>query len=94
MANKKVRVLVAGPIGGTAYKPDDVVNLPEAMAEQHANALDSNKEAVDYALSINGGKVIEHGESDAEDGADAVLPAAPAAVDPEKPPKTTRRKAR
>ena len=60
MANKKVRILVDGPLGGVAYRCNDVVNLPDALAKAHADAVDANKEAVAYALSINGGNVIEH----------------------------------
>lgn len=60
MAKKKVRVLVAGPIGGVFYRPDNVVNLPDTLVKQHADRVDANKEAVSYALSVNGGNVIEH----------------------------------
>lgn len=76
MASKKARILVAGNIGGTHYQPNDVVNLPEALAKQHAEAVDTNKEAVAYALSINGGKVIEHAEAVA-DPVEEPPPAAP-----------------
>lgn len=74
MANKKVRILVAGAVGGVHYQPDDVVNLPEALAKQHAEAVDTNKDAVAYALSLNGGKVIEHVEAAAEEGTEAAEP--------------------
>lgn len=74
MANKKVRILVAEVIGGVHYQPDDVVNLPEALVKQHAGAVDPAKEAVTYALSINGGQVLEHVEAPAE-------PAEPVAVE-------------
>lgn len=60
MANKKARVLVAGFIGGVPYKPNDVVTLPDVLIKQHAEAVDADKEAVAYALSINGGQVIEY----------------------------------
>lgn len=62
MAKKKARILIAGPIGDVRYQPNDVVNLPDAMAKQHAESIDTTKEAVAYALSINGGKVIDHAE--------------------------------
>lgn len=60
MANKKARILAAGQIGGISYKPDDVVNLPESLIKAHAASVDAHKDAVAYALSVNGGQVIEH----------------------------------
>jgi hypothetical protein len=75
MAKKKVRVLVGGSIGGVNYQPNDVVSLPEALAKQHAEAVDPNKEAIAYALSINGGKVKEHVEAAAEEGTEATAQA-------------------
>lgn len=76
---KKARVLVAGFIGGIHYKPNDVVSIPDALAKQHAEAVDTDKEAVAYALSINGGQVIEHQSPAVEE------PAAPAAEPPPAP---------
>lgn len=76
MANKKVRVLVSVSIAGVIYQPNDVVNLPETLARQYAEVVDANKDAVAYALSINGGKVIEPATPPAEEVAEA--PAAPA----------------
>lgn len=73
MANKKARILVAGLIGGVFYQPDNVVNLPEVLVKQHADAVDTNKEAVAYALSINGGQVIEHAEPEAAPPAEQPL---------------------
>lgn len=60
MANKKVRILVAGSIDGVAYQPNDVVSLPANLAEAHVDTVDSHKDAVAYALSVNGNRVIEH----------------------------------
>lgn len=65
MANKKVRVLVACSIGGFSYSCDDVVSLPDNLVKAHADSVDTNKEAVAYALSVNGGKVIEHADPNA-----------------------------
>lgn len=83
MANKKVRIIVAVNIGSVLYKPNDVVNLPDVLAKQHAEAVDPNKEAVAYALSINGGKVIEHAAPEPE--APVTEPPAPPAP-PTEPP--------
>ena len=82
MANKKARVLVAGLIGGIAYQPNDVVNLPDVLAKAAAEsgAVDLNKESVAYALSLNSGQVIEHAEPEAAAPAEAV--ASPAADQP------------
>ncbi len=66
MANKKVRILVAGAIGGVQYHCDDVVNLPDALVKQHAAQVDAHKDAVSYALSVNGGTVIDHVDPIAE----------------------------
>ncbi len=71
MANKKVRVLVAGAIGGVLYQCNDVVNLPDVLVKQYAEAVDSNKEAVAYALSVNGNVVTDY-----------VAPVEAVAVDP------------
>lgn len=60
MANKKVRILVAGSIDGVAYQPNDVVSLPANLAEAHVDTVDSHKDAVAYALTVNGNRVIEH----------------------------------
>ncbi len=67
MANKKVRILVDGVIGGVFYRCNDVVNLPDALVKAHAGAIDADKEAVSYALSINDGTVIEHAVSQEAD---------------------------
>lgn len=66
---KKVRILVAGRIGGVSYQPNDVINLPDALIKAHADAIDANKEAVAYALSVNGGAVIEHADPEAAEKA-------------------------
>lgn len=66
MANKKVRILVACMIGGIAYRPDDVVNLPESLVKAHGDQVDANKDAVAYALSINGNQVQEYADPAAE----------------------------
>lgn len=60
MANKKYRVLRAVTIGAIAYQPNDVVSLPDSLGKSHADALDSDKEAVAYALQENGNQVKEH----------------------------------
>lgn len=54
---KKVRILV----DGAGYKCDDVVLLPDDVAKALAadGAADADKAAVAYALSVNGGKVID-----------------------------------
>lgn len=67
MARKKVRILVSGAIGGVGYQCNDVVNLPDVLVKQHAEAVDANKEAVSYALSVNGGVVTEYVDPAAEE---------------------------
>ena len=59
MANKKCRILVAGSIDGVAYQPNDVVSLPANLAEAHVDTVDSHKDAVAYALTVNGNLVID-----------------------------------
>lgn len=60
MANKKVRVLVAGVIGAMSFRCNDVANLPDVLIKAHADAVDTNKESVAYALEQSGGVVIEY----------------------------------
>lgn len=67
MARKKVRILVSCAIGGVGYQCNDVVNLPDVLVKQHAEAVDANKEAVSYALSVNGGVVTEYVDPAAEE---------------------------
>lgn len=56
----KVRILVALSIGGVMFKPDQVVDLPAALAKQHAAAgeVDTHKEAVAYCINELGSEVI------------------------------------
>lgn len=58
----KVRILVAGLIAGVMYKPDQVVELPHALAKAHAadGMVDPNKEAVAYCVNELGAAVIVH----------------------------------
>ncbi len=75
---QKVRVLVAALIAGIAMRPDDVANLPNALAKSFAadGAVDTNKDAVAYALSINGNTVIDVVAALASDEQRAALEAA------------------
>lgn len=59
---KKVRILVAATLAGAAYRPDDVVILPDDLARQAEKdgVADGAKAAVEYALSLTGAKIIKH----------------------------------
>lgn len=72
MANKKYRVLLAGFIGSIAYQPNDVVSMPESLGKAHADSLDGHKDAVAYALGINGNQVKEHKDQAADREAKAI----------------------
>lgn len=52
----KVRVLVALELDGVQYRPDDVATLPAAIVAALKNdaAVDDDKNAVAYALSVGG----------------------------------------
>lgn len=51
------RILVAVTIGETRYQPNDIIaDLPEALANSHAGALDRHPAAIELALA-GGGKV-------------------------------------
>ena len=51
------RVLVAITIGETRYQPNDIIaDLPEALANSHAGALDRHPAAIELALA-DGGKI-------------------------------------
>lgn len=51
------RVLVAVTIGDTRYQPNDIIaDLPEALANSHAGALDCHPAAIELALA-DGGKI-------------------------------------
>lgn len=58
----KVRILVAGPIAGVMYKPNQVVELPHALAKAHAadGIVDPHNEAVAYCVNELGAAVIVH----------------------------------
>lgn len=56
------RVLVAVTIGSTRYQPNDIIaDLPEALANSHADALDIHPAAIELALA-DGGQ-IKHYEA-------------------------------
>ena len=67
---KRARVLVAIVIGLIHLKPDDVIEGDPKTIAQHekGGSVDSNKEAVAYAMTVNGGKVtpLDNEESDAD----------------------------
>lgn len=51
------RVLVAVTIGDARYQPNDIIaDLPEALANSHAGALDRHPAAIELALA-DGGKI-------------------------------------
>lgn len=51
------RVLVAVTIGDARYQPNDIIaDLPEALANSYAGALDRHPAAIELALA-DGGKV-------------------------------------
>ena len=51
------RVLVAVTIGDARYQPNDIIaELPEALADSHAGALDRHPAAIELALA-DGGKI-------------------------------------
>lgn len=51
------RVLVTVTIGETRYQPNDIIaDLPEALANSYAGALDRHPAAIELALA-DGGKV-------------------------------------
>lgn len=53
MAKKKIRLLVDQVIDGTAYRCNDVVELPAELAKPliETGSADDNKEAVAYCLN-------------------------------------------
>ncbi len=56
-ATVTARVLVAVTIGDTRYQPNDIIaELPEALANSHAGALDRHPAAIELALA-DGGKI-------------------------------------
>lgn len=76
------RVLVDFPLEGLQYKCDQVVKLPYDVAKalQANGIVDTHKDAVAYALSENGNKVLTH-ETEAERVAAAARAEAQSAVD-------------
>ena len=54
------RVLVAVTIGDARYQPNDIIaDLPEALANSYASALDCHPAAIELALA-DGGKIKRH----------------------------------
>lgn len=58
----KVRVLCLITVAGIGYKPDQVVDLPSAVAKSLAaeGQVDPHKEAVAYCIRELGAEVIVH----------------------------------
>lgn len=58
----KVRILTAVIIGGVSYQPNQVVDLPSALAKSFAadGIVDPNKESVAYCTGELGVEVIVH----------------------------------
>lgn len=78
----QARVLVDFPLEGLQYKCDQVVKLPDDVAKalQANGIIDTHKDAVAYALSENGNKVLVH-ETEADRAAAAARAAQQAIVD-------------
>lgn len=75
---KKVRVLVGCTIEGVPYKPDQLVELSDALAKSHAAAgeVDPHKDAVAYCEKALKAEVIVH-VTPKEDEASVEEPVAP-----------------
>lgn len=60
----KVRVLCQITVAGVGYKPDQVVDLPSAVAKSLAaeGQVDPHKEAVAYCIRDLGAEVIVHAD--------------------------------
>lgn len=65
---KKVRVLVGCVIGGIKFKPDQVVDLPDALAKAHAASgeVDPHKDAVAYCVDELKAEVIAYAAPQSE----------------------------
>lgn len=68
---KKVRVLVGCTLGGIPFQPDQVVDLPDALAKTHtaSGEVDPHKDAVAYCINELKADVITYHAPD-DDHAD------------------------
>lgn len=68
----KVRILAVVPLDGITYTPDQVVDLPPAVAKALAAAghVDPHKEAVAYCVNTLGAKVLVHASAPSAPSAD------------------------